>query len=135
MSITSQRLLNRVLIVLGAMLVIATPVLLVTHDGEGGASAAGQAAGPAKAVDEVQIEDFLFEPDAVTVAVGTKITFTNQDSAPHTATSGTSPTPDGVFDTDILKKGDSGAVTLAKAGTFAYYCTLHPFMRATVIVK
>ncbi len=118
------------------MLIIATGVVLVAHGTEqGGDARAQQAAGPAKAVDRVQIKDFLFEPEAFTVAVGTKITFTNEDSAPHTATSGPSPNPDGVFDTDILKQGQSKAVKLPKAGTFAYYCTLHPFMKATVIVK
>ena len=81
------------------------------------------------------IKDFLYEPDAISVAVGTKITFTNEDSAPHTATSGQPPGADGVFDTGNLTKGESKSVTVAKAGTFAYYCELHPFMKGTVIVK
>ena len=69
------------------------------------------------------------------VAVGAKITFTNQDDAPHTATSGASPNADGVFDSGTLKKGQSKSVKLAKAGTFSYYCAFHPFMKGTVTVK
>ncbi len=132
MSATSQRLLNRMMIMLGMALVVATGAVLAAHSSD---TTAQPATGAAKAVDKVQIKDFVFEPAAVTVAVGTKITFTNKDSAPHTATSGSSPNPDGVFDTDILEKGKSRGVRLTKAGTFAYYCTLHPFMKATVIVR
>ena len=84
---------------------------------------------PAKAGDKVQIKDFLYDPEAISVAVGTKITFTNEDGAPHTATSGPSPTADGVFETGTLKKGQSKSVTVTKAGTFAYYCAIHPFMK------
>lgn len=127
--------LDRVLALLGAALVVATGVVFVAHDAAPSAAGTQQAAGPATATDAVQIKDFLYDPAAITVAVGTKITFTNADSAPHTATSGPSPNPDGVFDTDILQKGQSKAVKLAKAGTFAYYCTLHPFMKATVTVR
>ncbi|CAA9486829.1 MAG: hypothetical protein AVDCRST_MAG67-2184 [uncultured Solirubrobacteraceae bacterium] len=130
----SQRL-DRGLALLGAALIVATGVVFVAHDGAPSAAETQRAASPAKAIDAVQIKTFLYEPAAITVPVGTKITFTNEDSAPHTATSGPSPNPDGVFDTDILKKGQSTAVKLTKAGTFAYYCTLHPFMKATVTVR
>ena len=52
---------------------------------------------------------------------GTNIAFTNEDRAPHTATSGASPNADGVFDTGTLTKGRSKSVKVTKAGTFAYY--------------
>ncbi len=129
----SQPLLNRILIVLGALLILATGGVFAAHALED--DEAGAQAGPAVAVDKVPIKDFLYVPDAITVAVGTRITFTNEDSAPHTATSGQPPGADGVFDTGNLTKGESKSVTVAKAGTFAYYCELHPFMKGTVIVK
>lgn len=135
MSTTSQQLLNRMLMVLGAVLIVATGAAFAARDDHSSGTQAQPATRPATSVDEVQIADFLFKPEAVTVAVGTTITFTNDDSAPHTATSGLSPNPDGVFDTDVLKKGESKAIKLTRAGTFAYYCALHPFMKATVIVK
>ena len=131
----THQLLNRMLIVLGAALLVATGVVFVVADDPSRSTAAQPAAGPAQSGDEVQIKDFLFKPEAITVAAGSKITFTNEDTAPHTATSGPSPSADGVFDTDILQKGESKAVTFAKAGTFAYFCTLHPFMKGTVIVR
>lgn len=132
MSTTSQQILNRMLVVLGAALVLATGVVLVAHDSPTGAT---QSAGAAMASDKVEIKNFLYDPEAITVAAGTKIMFTNSDSAPHTATSGPSPKADGVFDTGTLTKGQSKRVTLTKPGTFAYYCALHPFMKATVIVR
>ncbi len=133
MSGTSQHLLNRMLIVLGAALVVTTAVALVAH--ESGNAQAQPAAGPAKAAGTVQITDFLYKAEAITVAVGTKVTFVNRDSAPHTATSGPSPNADGVFDTGTLKKGESKSVKLGEKGTFAYYCAIHPFMKGTVIAK
>ncbi|HVF78821.1 MAG TPA: cupredoxin domain-containing protein [Solirubrobacteraceae bacterium] len=134
MSNSLQHILNRVLVVLGVTLVLATGIVLVAHDGSTGAAEANRSAGAATATDKVPIKDFLYDPDGITVAAGTKITFTNEDSAPHTATSGPSPSPDGVFDTDILQKGQSKSITVTKAGTYAYYCVLHPFMKGTVIV-
>lgn len=77
----------------------------------------------------VAIKDFAFKPASISVSVGDSITWTNQDSAPHTATAN-----DGSFDTGNLDKGQSGSVTLSKAGTFAYICSVHPSMKGTVVV-
>ncbi len=132
MAQTSRRFLDGIVVVLGVTLVVATGVAFAAHDDH--SAGGGRAAGPPAAADAAQIKDFKFVPAAITVPAGTKITFTNQDSAPHTATSGGSPNADGVFDTGTLTKGQSRSVTLSEAGTFAYYCALHPFMKATVIV-
>ena len=86
-------------------------------------------------VDKVPIADFKFVPEAVTVAAGSTITWTNSDTAPHTATSGASPSPDGLFDTGILKKGQSKEIKLTKPGAFEYCCELHAFMKGRVTVK
>jgi plastocyanin len=129
-----RRRLTRVIPVVGATLIVATGAALAACGGQGTDTPAAQSR-PAKAVDHVQIADFVYAPAAITVPAGTTITFTNSDSAPHTATSGTSPTPDGVFDTGTLKKGESQTVKVTKPGTFAYYCAIHPFMKATLTVK
>jgi plastocyanin len=84
----------------------------------------------ASSADRIGIADFKYDPDVVTVAVGTKVTWTNSDAAPHTATA-----DDSSFDTGDLDKGDSGAVTFDEPGTFSYYCRFHPFMKATVQVQ
>lgn len=77
----------------------------------------------------VSIQGFAFHPSAISVPVGSTITWTNQDSAPHTATA-----KDGSFDTGTLKQGQSMTVTFSKEGTYAYYCQFHPFMLGTVTV-
>jgi plastocyanin len=125
--------LNRALALLGTALILATGVIALTSSG--GSPAATKPAAAVADVDHVDIADFKFAPDAISVAAGTTITWTNRDSAPHTATSGASASPDGAFDTDIITKGHSKTVKLSKAGTFTYYCALHPFMHATVIVR
>ena len=73
--------------------------------------------------------DFKFKPETVTVKAGTKVTWVNNDAAPHTATA------TGAFDTDTLRKGDKKTLKLKKPGTYAYICAFHPFMKATVIVQ
>jgi plastocyanin len=76
------------------------------------------------------IVNFSFQPNPITVTVGTTVTWTNQDSAAHTATSDT-----GDFDTGLLQTGKSGSVTFKQAGTFPYHCQVHPNMKGTVIVQ
>jgi len=135
MSARIRRPLSFVVALLGMALIVAGGVAFITHEGQGGSAVAQpQGAAPARG-DTVLISDFLYKAEQLTVAVGTEVTFTNEDSAPHTATSGQSPASDGVFDTGTLKKGQSKRVKLTKAGTFAYYCAIHPFMKATVTVK
>jgi plastocyanin len=77
----------------------------------------------------IAIEDFAFAPARTEVRAGAKVTFTNADRAPHTATAG------GGFDTGVLMQGASKTVTIARQGTFAYVCALHPYMKATVVVR
>lgn len=77
----------------------------------------------------VSIQGFAFHPPSITVPVGSTVTWTNQDSAPHTATA-----KDGSFDTGTLKQGQSMTITFSKVGAYAYYCQFHPFMLGTVTV-
>lgn len=127
---------DQALIVLGILMVVAVGVALVAVDGsERKQSAGADREGPAAAVNRVVIENFRFDPPRIAVSVGTKITWTNMDAAPHTATSGMSPNPDGVFDTSRIDTDKSGSVTVRKRGRFAYYCAFHPFMKATVTVE
>jgi plastocyanin len=91
----------------------------------------GAASAPAaESTDRVEIADFEYAPEAITVSVGTKVTWTNSDQAAHTATA-----DDGSFDTATIDKGDSAAATFDTAGSYAYYCRFHPFMKATVEVQ
>ena len=73
-------------------------------------------------------------PAQMQVKAGTRVTWTNRDSAPHTATA-TDDAQRGSFDTKVIDKGKSASVTFTKPGTYAYHCDLHPFMHGTVVVR
>ena len=92
---------------------------------------AASAFGPvALAADQtVDITGFSFSPSSVTVVVGDTVTWTNADAQSHTATA-----DGGAFDTGTIGGNASKAVTLTTAGTFAYHCTIHPAMTATLVV-
>lgn len=78
----------------------------------------------------ISIKSYAYAPGTVTVAVGTRVTFTNHDSTAHTATA-TSP----ALDTGSIGAGKSATVTLSHAGTYHYICQFHPFMHGTLIVR
>ena len=83
----------------------------------------------------VQSDIRQFTLPILTVDVGTTVTWTNRDSAPHTATSGTGGLFDGVsWDSPILGQGDSYSHTFTEVGTFSYTCRVHPSMSGTVTV-
>jgi plastocyanin len=84
----------------------------------------------------VPTNEEFFVPSDVQIAVGSALTWKNEDTAAHTVTSGTvqdnTPTPDGSFDSGILNPGDSFPFVFDKAGEYPYYCTIHPWMTAKV---
>ena len=83
----------------------------------------------AAASSSVKIVDFNFSPKTINVKVGDSVTWTNSGEEGHSATANS-----GEFDTGILQTGQSGSHKFTKAGTFAYICKPHPFMKATVVV-
>ena len=88
---------------------------------------------PAPAAGEthlVAIEGFAYCPPAITVAAGTEVRWRNEDVAPHTVTSSEAQP----FDSGVLTQGRSFATRFDAPGTYEYVCTLHPGMRATVVV-
>ena len=82
------------------------------------------------AAKPVAIKDFRFGPQRIVVHRGTRITWTNDDSDPHTVRSKSAHWASQALDT-----GDRFSVVARKAGTFHYLCTIHPFMHGTVVVK
>jgi plastocyanin len=88
---------------------------------------ASAASPPAAAVT---IDNFTFKNQLTTVKPGTTVTWTNGDDIPHTIVS-----KDGVFKSKVLDTGDHFSFTFAKPGQFGYFCSLHPHMTGTVIVK
>lgn len=101
-----------------------------TSTSAGSSSTTAGATGSAAATDQIEIADFKYDAETVTVDAGTEVTWTNSDDAAHTATA-----DDNSFDTGDLDQGDSNSVTFDEPGTFTYYCRFHPFMKATVEVK
>jgi plastocyanin len=85
--------------------------------------------GEAAKSEKVQIVEFSYQPDPVVVQVGGKVTWQNEDSAPHTATA-----DDGSFDTGTIEQGKLGSATFKEPGTFTYFCEIHPTMHGTVEV-
>lgn len=83
-----------------------------------------------RATDAVTVKNFTYMSANLTINVGDTVTWTNTDSAPHTATSD-SP----LFDTGTLTTGQSASFTFTTPGTFPYHCTIHPFMTASVTVN
>jgi plastocyanin len=85
--------------------------------------------GEAQLSEKVKIVEFTYGPDPVVVQVGGKVIWQNEDTAPHTATA-----DDGSFDTGTLERGKIKAETFKQAGTYPYFCEIHPTMHGTVEV-
>jgi plastocyanin len=114
-------------------------------DGSGGSAAttapepsgetpepSGNASAPsddAVRAEKVEIVEFAYDPDPVTIEAGGKVIWTNRDSAPHTATA-----DDGSFDTETLEEGKLKSESFKEPGTFTYFCEIHPTMHGTVEV-
>lgn len=81
---------------------------------------------------EVKIDNFSFGPASLTVAVGTTVTWTNRDDIPHTVVS----TDDAkTFKSKVLDTDEKFSFTFNKAGTYPYFCSIHPKMTGKVIVQ
>lgn len=96
----------------------------------------GTAPSVAQSSVSVSTGDFFFDPATVTITVGDTVTWTNVGEVAHTTTSGSSPNPDGIWDSGTLEPGESFSRTFNEAGTFSYFCTIHPtLMSGRVIVE
>ena len=101
------------LTVLGLALVVASAAHAL------GSSAAG-----------VEIKEFTFAPAALEIRQGTTVTWTNHDDIPHTVVS-----TEKVFKSKVLDTSEKFSFTFSAAGTFPYFCSLHPKMTGRVIVQ
>src|SRR5215208_2206660 len=78
----------------------------------------------------VSIQDFFFDPDQLSVAPGTTVTWVNEGEAPHTTTA-----DDGTWDSGTLQPGEDFSFTFDQPGTYTYHCSIHPDMTASVKVS
>ena len=85
---------------------------------------------PSTANADVKIDNFSFEQQTITVPLGATVTWTNHDDIPHTVVS-----TDGVFKSKVRDTDEKFSYTFTKAGTYRYYCSVHPKMTGQVIVQ
>jgi plastocyanin len=79
---------------------------------------------------QVNIDNFSFGPQTVTVPVGATVTWTNRDDIPHTVVS-----TDGVFKSKVQDTDEKFSYTFTKAGTYPYFCSVHPKMTGKIVVQ
>ncbi len=86
---------------------------------------------PVHQSSSIRISNFAFLPAALTVKVGSTVTWTNEDSAPHRLQSDSG----SVIATTTMSLGDSVSVTFSAPGTYWYHCSIHPGMKGSITVQ
>jgi len=84
------------------------------------------------AAAEVKIDNFSFSPAALTVPVGTSVTWTNRDDIPHTVVSSDDPK---AFKSKVMDTDEKFSFTFSKPGIYPYFCSVHPKMVGKVVVQ
>lgn len=87
------------------------------------------------AVASAAIRVFQFQPGALAIRAGARVTWTNEDDITHTVTSGLPGSPDGRFDLQLTGKGTSGSASFSGPGAYPYFCARHQSMRGEVLVR
>jgi len=111
------------------LVALVTVVVTLNVTSAGTSSAAGTATGM-KTPNSITIANFQFSPDPLVVTPGTAVKVTNRDGTVHTVTAA-----DKSFDTGDLDGGASTTITVAKAGTYKFFCNIHNYMTGTIEVK
>jgi plastocyanin len=115
------------------LVLVATALVAAGCGGGGGAPSAGaapSAGGSLTKSSGITIDNFKFSPSTSRVAAGARVAVANNDSTAHTVTAN-----DGSFDSGTVNPGDSTSFRAPAAGSYAYHCTIHPFMKGTLIVR
>ena len=94
------------------------------------ASPDSSAKAPQPATAEVKVDNFSFGPATLTVAVGTTVTWANRDDIPHTIVS-----TEKAFKSKVLDTDEKFSFTFDKAGTYPYFCSIHPKITGSVVVQ
>jgi plastocyanin len=107
-----------------------TVYVFLTEEYAEGGEASPEAGNGEAAAASIEIKDFAFNPPTIEVAAGTTVTWTNNDSAPHTVTQ-----DGGGFQSGRLDQGQTFSFTFDTPGTYEYHCEFHPNMHGTVVVQ
>ena len=81
---------------------------------------------------EVKIDNFSFGPAALTISVGSTVTWTNRDDIPHTVVSSDDPK---AFKSKVMDTDEKFSFTFSNPGTYPYFCSVHPKMVGKVVVQ
>lgn len=103
--------------------------ILAAGNNESTVSARGFQDKPAQTA-QVKIDNFSFAPPTLTIAVGTTVTWTNQDDIPHNVVS-----TDKTFKSKVMDTDEKFSFTFSKAGSYDYFCSIHPKMTGKVVVQ
>jgi amicyanin len=76
------------------------------------------------------IDNFVFEPEKLTIKAGTTVTWTNRDDIPHTVAS-----KDRLFKSKVMDTDETYSFTFTTPGEYSYFCSLHPHMTGTIVVE
>lgn len=117
-----------------ALFLASLLLVLLAACGDSGRHAQPGTTGGTALPTEVSIEQFMFQPETVEVAVGDAVTWTNMDRILHTVTAGSPDDATGAFDLELPEAGSSITITMDEAGIFDYFCSRHPHMRGTIDV-
>ena len=109
----------------GSFIIRGTAVLLMVL------AAHGVVARQKAAANQVAIDNYSFSPQTLTVPVGTTVTWINHDDVPHTVLSMDKKT----IASPALDTDEKFSYTFSKAGTYSYYCSLHPKMIGQIVVR
>lgn len=109
----------------------ATSTTSTTSTSAASAPSATASAGTAQVKVTEQNEKYGFSPAMLTVAAGTKVVWTNSTDVPHTVTSDTGST---LASSMISSSGGTFSFTFTTPGTYTYHCTIHPYMKGTIVV-
>jgi plastocyanin len=116
--------------IFGILLMIAVIVITVAACSKSGSTAPPVTPPTPPGAVAVKIQNFAFSPASVSIKAGQAVSWTNEDTAPHTVTD-----VDGKFDSSSLAQGGKYSYTFPTAGTYTYRCTIHAMMAtATVVV-
>lgn len=122
--------MKKLLIIVAVIVIAALAVVYLGKSYMSTTNSGSNSNTPSQAVtpDNVVIQNFAFNPETLTVKVGTTVTWTNNDSTTHSIKSST-------FNSSGLSTNDTFKFTFNTPGTFNYNCGIHPTMTGTIIVQ
>lgn len=82
-----------------------------------------------------EITDSCYVPSIITISKGEEVTWSNEDAAFHSVTSGSYEQPTDLFDSGYMDPGQKFTVSFENIGEYDFFCTLHPWMKGKVIVE